>query len=173
MSTILLTSSKVELRFFNDVNRSIQVPARTNSVQQRFQLAGDIETNESQRLFEGPITSPANYAPLTPISFLERAANVFYDRTSVVFGSSMKYTWEETHYMCLKLSSALVNLGISRGDVVATLAPNVPAMQQLYSAVPMAEAVICTFNTRLDSSVLIDLLKHSEAKIIFVDQLFL
>ncbi|KAF3647573.1 hypothetical protein FXO37_19873 [Capsicum annuum] len=117
MSTILLTSSKVELRFFNDVNRSIQVPAHTNSVQQRCQLAGDIETNESQILFEGPVTSPANYVPLTPTSFLERAANVFYDRTSVVFGSSMKYTWEETHYMCLKLASALVNLGISPGDV--------------------------------------------------------
>ncbi|KAM3221586.1 butanoate-CoA ligase AAE1-like [Capsicum annuum] len=160
-------SSKMPLSLFNDVNRLVQLSARSHRARQLCQL---VETDESRRLMEGIVTSSVNYVPLTPISFLERATNVFYDRTSVVFGSSVRYTWEETHSRCLKLASALVQLGISRGDVVAILAPNVPAMQELHFAVPMAEAVLCTLNTRLDSSMIADLLKHSEAKIIFVDQ---
>ncbi|PHU24707.1 putative acyl-activating enzyme 2 [Capsicum chinense] len=117
----------------------------------------------------------ANYVPLTPISFLERAANVFSERTSVIYGpSSVLYTWEQTYARCLKLASALVHhLSISRGDVVATLAPNVPAIQELHFAVPMAGAVLCTLNTRLDPAMISALLMHSEAKIIFVDQEFL
>ncbi|CAN4083552.1 unnamed protein product [Withania somnifera] len=119
---------------------------------------------------EGPMRCSANYFPMTPISFLDRAAKVFRDRTSVVYGSSVRLTWEETHHRCLKLASALSQLGISRGDVVATLAPNVPAMQELHFAVPMAGAVLCTLNTRHDSAMVSVLLRHSEAKIIFVDQ---
>ncbi|XP_009764164.1 butanoate--CoA ligase AAE1-like [Nicotiana tabacum] len=152
-------SSKLAQKFFNGFNR---VQINTQSVRHLSQITGNIEI-ESRKI-------TANYVPLTPISFLERAADVFRDRTSVVFGSSVKYTWESTHSRCLKLASALVQLGISRGNVVATLAPNVPAMQELHFAVPMAGAVICTLNTRLDSSTIADLLKHSEAKIIFVDQ---
>ncbi|XP_009772939.1 isovalerate--CoA ligase AAE2-like [Nicotiana sylvestris] len=119
---------------------------------------------------EGLIKCEANHVPLTPLSFLERAANVFRDRTSVIYGSKVKYTWDETHVRCVKLASALVQLGISRGDVVATLAPNVPAMQELHFAVPMAGAVLCTLNTRHDSAMVSTLLMHSEAKVIFVDQ---
>ncbi|XP_016467094.1 butanoate--CoA ligase AAE1-like [Nicotiana tabacum] len=153
-------SSKLAHKFFNGFNR-VQLK-KTQSVRHLSQLTGNIET-ELRKISE-------NYVPLTPISFLERAVDVFRDRTSVVFGSSVKYTWENTHSRCLKLASALVQLGISRGDVVATLAPNVPAMQELHFAVLMAGAVICTLNTRLDSAMIADLLNHSEAKIIFVDQ---
>lgn len=117
---------------------------------------------------EGLVRCSANYAPLTPISFLERAARVYRDRTSVVYGS-LRFTWKQTFLRCVKLASALTQLGISRGDVVATLAPNVPAMQELHFAVPMAGAVICTLNSRHDSRMLSILLQHSEAKIIFVD----
>lgn len=117
---------------------------------------------------EGLVRCPANYVPLTPISFLERAAKAYGDRSSIVYGS-VKYTWGETHERCLRLASALTQLGISRGDVVATLAPNVPAMCELHFAVPMAGAVLCTFNARYDSAMLSSLLRHSEAKIIFVD----
>nr|QLF98496.1 acylsugar acyl-CoA synthetase 1 [Solanum quitoense] len=159
--------STMALRF----NRSVQLTAHAQRVRKMCQHAGGIEPmDESQKLLEGLVTSPTNYVPLTPLSFLERAAKVFHDRTSVVFGSSVKYTWEETHSRCLKLASALVHLGISRGDVVATLAPNVPAMQELHFAVPMAGALLCTLNTRLDSSMVAQLLKHSETKIVFVDQ---
>ncbi|MCD7459525.1 putative acyl-activating enzyme 2 [Datura stramonium] len=119
---------------------------------------------------EGFVKCSANFAPLTPLSFLERAANVFRDRTSVIYGKKLKYNWEQTHDRCVKLASSLVHLGISHGDVVATLAPNVPAMQELHFAVPMAGAVLCTLNTRHDSAMLSILLMHSEAKVIFVDQ---
>ncbi|CAN4083556.1 unnamed protein product [Withania somnifera] len=119
---------------------------------------------------EGLLKSSVNYVPLTPISFLERAANVFRGRISIIDGPSVKYTWEETHARCIKLASALSQLGVSRGDLVATLAPNVCAMLELHFAVPMAGAVLCTLNTRHDSAMISVLLKHSEAKVIFVDQ---
>ncbi|KAM3362898.1 hypothetical protein P3S68_017752 [Capsicum galapagoense] len=117
---------------------------------------------------EGLLKCSVNYVPLTPISFLERAANVFKGRISIVDGPSVKYTWEETHARCIKLACALSELGISRGDVVATSAPNVYTMLELHFAVPMAGAVLCTLNTRHDSAMISVLLKHSEAKVIFV-----
>lgn len=131
-------------------------------------FASDLLEPDSWKSMEGLVRCKANYAPLSPISFLERSATVYRDRTSVVYGS-LKFTWAETHQRCLKLASALSQLGISRGDVVAALAPNVPAMYELHFAVPMAGAVFCTLNTRHDSNMVSILLKHSEAKIIFVD----
>ncbi|KAG9136961.1 hypothetical protein Leryth_013823 [Lithospermum erythrorhizon] len=127
---------------------------------------------ESWKSMEGLVKSAANYVPLSPISFLERSAKVFSDRTSVVYGS-VEYTWEQTYVRCVKLASALAQLGISPGDVVATLAPNVPAMQELHFAVPMAGGVLCTLNTRHDASMISILLRHSEAKVIIVDYQFL
>ncbi|KAL3840966.1 hypothetical protein ACJIZ3_025557 [Penstemon smallii] len=132
----------------------------------------EIPENLEANSWEGLVRCAANYAPLTPITFLDRAAKVYRDRTSVVYGS-FKCTWEQTRLRCVKLASSLTRLGISRGDVVATLAPNIPAMQELHFAVPMAGAVICTLNTRHDSSMISVLLQHSDAKIIFVDYQFL
>ncbi|XP_021811517.1 probable acyl-activating enzyme 2 [Prunus avium] len=123
---------------------------------------------ESWKSMEGLVRCPANHVPLSPIVFLERAAKAYTDRTSLVYGC-LKYTWAQTHERCLKLASALTQLGISPGDVVATLAPNVPAMYELHFAVPMAGAVLCTLNARLDSAMISVLLSHSEAKIVFVD----
>ncbi|KAB1203551.1 putative acyl-activating enzyme 1, peroxisomal [Morella rubra] len=117
---------------------------------------------------EGLIRCAANYVPLTPISFLERSAIVYGDRASVVYGD-IRYTWRETLERCTRLASALTHLGISRGDVVAALAPNIPAMYELHFGVPMAGAVLCTLNTRHDAAMVAVLMKHSEAKIIFVD----
>ncbi|KAJ9172585.1 hypothetical protein P3X46_015802 [Hevea brasiliensis] len=130
-------------------------------------FSGDFE-QESWNSAEGLVRCSANYVPLSPISLLERAAKVYRDRTSVIYGS-VKYSWSDTYDRCLRLASALTQLGISRGDVVATLAPNVPAMYELHFAVPMAGAVLCTLNARHDSNMVSVLLKHSEAKIIFVD----
>ncbi|KAK2656878.1 hypothetical protein Ddye_009930 [Dipteronia dyeriana] len=127
---------------------------------------------ESWKSMEGLVRCSANYVPLSPVSFLERTSKVYRDRTSVVYGA-LKYTWSQTHQRCLKLASALAQLGICRGDVVATLAPNVPAMYELHFAVPMAGAVLCTLNTRHDSAMVSVLLQHSEAKIVFVDYHFL
>ncbi|XP_057987259.1 butanoate--CoA ligase AAE1-like isoform X1 [Hevea brasiliensis] len=121
---------------------------------------------------EGMLKCSANYVPLTPISFLERSAIVYRDRVSVVYGD-VKYTWRETHQRCIKLASALAQLGVSRGDVVAALAPNIPALYELHFGVPMAGAVLCTLNVRHDSAMVSALLRHSEAKFIFVDYQFL
>ncbi|RWW65854.1 hypothetical protein BHE74_00026818 [Ensete ventricosum] len=116
---------------------------------------------------EGSVRCPANYVPLSPISFLERAALVYGDRTSVVHGS-VAYTWRETRSRCLRVASALARLGVSRGDVTA-LAPNIPAMYELHFGVPMAGAILCTLNTRHDSAMVSVLLKHCEPKVVFVD----
>ncbi|XP_021845324.2 butanoate--CoA ligase AAE1-like [Spinacia oleracea] len=120
---------------------------------------------------EGLVRCSANYVPLSPISFLERAALVYRDQLSVVYGN-VKYTWRETLIRCTKLASALSHLAISYGDVVAALIPNTPAMYELHFAVPMAGAVLCSLNIRHDSAMLSVLLQHSKAKFIFVDYQF-
>ncbi|XP_044469482.1 butanoate--CoA ligase AAE1-like [Mangifera indica] len=114
----------------------------------------------------------ANYVPLTPISFLERAAHVYGDRTSIVYGTSVRYSWRETYESCLKLASALAKLQISPGDIVAALAPNIPALYKLHFAVPMAGAVLSALNTRFDAAMVASILEQLEAKIMFVDYQF-
>ncbi|XWS20854.1 hypothetical protein CRYUN_Cryun30bG0004600 [Craigia yunnanensis] len=121
---------------------------------------------------EGTIKCSANYVPLTPISFLDRSAIVYRDSVSVVHGD-VKYTWKQTRERCVRLASSLAQLGISRRDVVAVLAPNIPAMYELHFGVPMAGAVLCTLNIRHDSPMVAVLMKHSEAKALFVDYQFL
>ncbi|TYI88732.1 hypothetical protein E1A91_D03G003300v1 [Gossypium mustelinum] len=137
-----------------------------------FAADGDVDDGgdapQPWKSMEGLRRCSANHVPLSPISFLERAAKVYRDRTSLVYGCR-NFTWNQTHQRCLKLASALSQIGISRGDVVSTLAPNVPAMYELHFAVPMAGAVLCTLNSRLDSAMVSVLLAHSEAKILFVD----
>ncbi|WOL18208.1 hypothetical protein Cni_G27001 [Canna indica] len=112
----------------------------------------------------------ANSSPITPLSFLERTAVVYGDRTSVVYNRT-SYTWSETHRRCLRLASALCSLGISRGDVVSVIAPNVPAMYEMHFGVPMSGAVLNTINTRLDARTISILLCHSGSKLVFVDVL--
>lgn len=122
---------------------------------------------------DGTYRCSANYVPLTPISFLKRSAIVYRDRLSIIYGENVKFTWKQTLDRCTRLASALSLLGVSPGDVIAALAPNVPAMYELHFGVPMAGAVLCTLNMRHDSSMISVLLKHSGAKIIFVDYQFL
>ncbi|KAL6959878.1 Isovalerate--CoA ligase aae2 [Sarracenia purpurea var. burkii] len=153
-------------RFIGGVNRLLPV-SNQGFRRQLSEFPGNREP-EPPEWAECTVRCAANYVPLSPISFLERSAKVYRDRTSLVYGS-VKYTWKETHQRCLRLASALTQLGISRGDVVATLAPNIPAMQELHFAVPMAGAVLCTLNARYDSSMVSILLRHSKAKVIFVD----
>ncbi|CAN6314151.1 unnamed protein product [Urochloa humidicola] len=114
----------------------------------------------------------ANYVPLTPLSFLERAAVVYGDRTAVVSGDR-KFSWRETRERCLAGASALAHLGVGRRDVVAVIASNTPAMYELHFSVPMTGAVLCTLNTRHDAAMVSVLLKHSEAKVFLVETQFL
>ncbi|XP_074263848.1 butanoate--CoA ligase AAE1-like [Silene latifolia] len=120
---------------------------------------------------EGLVRCSANYVPLSPISFLERAALVYADKPSLVYGNA-HYTWKQTLERCTNLASSLAQLGISYGDVVAAIVPNIPAMYELHFGVPMAGAVLCALNTRHDSSMIAVLLNHSKAKVIFVDYQF-
>ncbi|KAK9164684.1 hypothetical protein Syun_005586 [Stephania yunnanensis] len=117
---------------------------------------------------EGTVKCSANYIPLSPISFLERAAIVYRDHTSVIYGD-LKYKWKETRERCVRLASALAQLGISQGDVVAALAPNIPALYELHFGVPMAGAILCPLNVRYDPAMVSVLLRNSDAKVIFVD----
>ncbi|XP_057809311.1 2-methylpropanoate--CoA ligase CCL4-like [Salvia miltiorrhiza] len=112
--------------------------------------------------------SSPNSRPLTPISFIERASTVYADCPSIVYGS-VTFTWSETYLRCLKIASTLSSLGISRGDVVSVLAPNIPAMYELHFAIPMAGAVLNTINLRLNAHTISIILRHAESKLVFVD----
>ncbi|KAL9224855.1 hypothetical protein vseg_000850 [Gypsophila vaccaria] len=112
-----------------------------------------------------------NSAPLTPLTFLERASLVYRDCPSIIYNTT-KYTWGDTYERCLRLASSIVSLGIGRGHVVSVVAPNVPAAYELHFAVPMSGAVLNNINIRLDPRTVSVLLRHSESKLVFVyDQL--
>ncbi|CAK9311548.1 unnamed protein product [Citrullus colocynthis] len=110
----------------------------------------------------------ANYASLTPITFLKRASAFYSDRTSLIYEGT-RFTWRQTYERCCRLASSLHRLNISKNDVVSVLAPNVPALYEMHFAVPMAGAILNTINTRLDANNIALILRHSEAKILFVD----
>lgn len=114
----------------------------------------------------------ANYVPLTPLSHLKRAAQVFADHVAVVYGAHRK-TYAEYHDRCTRLASALSALGIRSGDVVATLLPNVPAQAEAHFGVPACGAVLNTINTRLDVDTVAYIFDHSEARVVLVDTQFL
>ncbi|KAH0895837.1 hypothetical protein HID58_045405 [Brassica napus] len=111
----------------------------------------------------------ANSPPLTPLSFLERAATVYGDCTSIVYGANTVYTWRETNLRCLRVASSLSSIGIGKSDVVSVLSPNTPAMYELQFAVPMSGAILNNINTRLDARTVSVLLRHCESKLLFVD----
>ncbi|HEU4825072.1 MAG TPA: AMP-binding protein, partial [Dongiaceae bacterium] len=115
--------------------------------------------------------NPANYAPLTPLSFLERAAQVYPDRVSVIHGDR-QYRWKETYARSRRLASALVERGIGVGDTVAVMLPNIPAMVEAHFGIPMCGAVLNTLNTRLDSDAIGFMLDHGEAKVLITDREF-
>ncbi|KAL8246759.1 hypothetical protein R6Q59_007975 [Mikania micrantha] len=112
---------------------------------------------------------PANSTPLTPLTFLDRCATVYGDSPSIIYGHTT-YTWKQTRQRCLQLASSISNLGIKTLQVVSVIAPNIPAMYELYFAIPFAGAVINSINTRLDARTVSVILTHSESKLVFVDQ---
>ncbi|EYU33955.1 hypothetical protein ABFS82_11G112100 [Erythranthe guttata] len=110
----------------------------------------------------------ANYVPLTPLTFLKRASMVYSNRASLIHGG-VRFTWRQTYERCCRLASALKSLNIAKNDVVSVLAPNIPALYEMHFAVPMAGAVLNAINTRLDAKNIATILKHSEAKVFFID----
>jgi fatty-acyl-CoA synthase len=113
----------------------------------------------------------ANYVPLTPLSFLARSAAVYPDHVSTVY-EGRSFTWAETYARCRRFASYLAGRGIGKDDTVAAMLPNVPVMNELHFAVPMAGAVLNTLNIRLDAPSIAFQLDHGGAKIIVVDPEF-
>jgi fatty-acyl-CoA synthase len=115
--------------------------------------------------------TPANFVPLSPLSFLERSAAVYPDLTSAVYEGRV-FTWGQTYERCRRFASFLAKRGIGRGDTVAAMLPNIPAMNEAHFAVPMTGAVLNTLNIRLEAGTLAFQLDHGGAKIILVDPEF-
>lgn len=113
----------------------------------------------------------ANYTILTPLTFLMRASASYANRTSVIHEGT-RFTWSQTYDRCRRLASSLRALNIAKNDVVSVLAPNIPAMYEMHFAVPMAGAVLNTINHRLNAANIATILRHSEAKVFFVDYEF-
>jgi fatty-acyl-CoA synthase len=113
----------------------------------------------------------ANHAPLSPLSFIERTAQVYPQRTAVIHGS-LRRTWLQTYERCRRLASALQRAGLRKGDTVAVMLPNTPPMVEAHFGIPMAGAVLNTLNTRLDPEAIAFMLEHGEARAVIVDPEF-
>jgi fatty-acyl-CoA synthase len=113
----------------------------------------------------------ANFAALTPLMFIERAASVYPTHLAVVHGE-LRRTWQETYARTRRLASALAARGVGKGDTVAVMLPNTPAMVEAHFGIPMIGAVLNTLNTRLDAATLAFMLNHGEAKAVLIDREF-
>jgi fatty-acyl-CoA synthase len=113
----------------------------------------------------------ANYAPLTPLTFIERAAYVYPERLSIIHGAE-RQTWRQTYARCRRLGSALSRRGIGKNDTVAVMAPNTPPMVEAAFGIPMCGAVLNTLNTRLDAQTIAFMLRHGGAKALITDREF-
>jgi fatty-acyl-CoA synthase len=111
----------------------------------------------------------ANFQPLTPLTFLERAAAVFPDRPATIHGAQ-RFTYAELYARARRLASALTKKGIGRSDTVSVMLANTPAMIEAHYGVPMTGAVLNTLNTRLDAAILAFTLDHAEAKVLITDR---
>jgi len=113
----------------------------------------------------------ANYSPLSPLTFIERAASVYPERVAQIYADK-RYSWAETYRRCRRFASALQQRGIEADDTVALMLPNIPAMFEAHYAIPMAGAVILGLNIRLDADAIAFQLKHGEAKVLLTDREF-
>jgi fatty-acyl-CoA synthase len=115
--------------------------------------------------------TPANHAPISPLSFIERTAEVYPTRLAIVHGD-LRQDWATTYRRCRQLASALMQAGIGKNDTVAVMLPNTPPMVEAHFGIPMAGAVLNALNTRLDPETVAFMLDHGEAKAVIVDPEF-
>ncbi|MCP5150030.1 MAG: acyl-CoA synthetase [Ectothiorhodospiraceae bacterium] len=115
--------------------------------------------------------TPANWAALSPIAFLERSASVYPKKTAVVHGER-RYTYAELDARCRRLASALAARGVGVGDTVSVMAPNVPEMLEAHYGVPMTGAVLNALNYRLDAATIAFILGHARSKVLITDREF-
>ena len=135
-------------------------------------IVGPTKDKPARGLYDlGLERNPANYQPLTPLTFLDRAASVFPARLAIVHGKQ-KFTYADFYSRARRLASALVQYGIGRGDTVSVMLANTPPMLDAHYGVPMAGAVLNTLNTRLDPAALAFILDHAETKVLITDREF-
>ena len=115
--------------------------------------------------------TPANHVPLSPVSFVERSAEIFGDLPAVIHGQR-RYTWAQTRERSARLAAALQALGVGRGSTVSVMLPNTPEMVEAHYAVPALGAVLNTLNTRLDAALLAWQMNHCEAAVLITDTEF-
>ncbi len=115
--------------------------------------------------------NPANFQPLTPLGFLQRAASVFPEHTAVIHGS-LRRSYAEFYARARQLASALAKCGTKRGDTVSAMLANTPAILECHYGVPMCQAVLNTLNTRLDAAIIAFSLDHADAKVVIIDREF-
>ena len=111
----------------------------------------------------------ANYAHLTPLSFIERSASVYPNKVSIIHGK-IHYTWSQTYNRCCQLASALQQLGVGKGDTVSFMGANSPETFEAHFGVPMIGAVLNALNVRLDAKAIAFIIEHAETKVLFTDK---
>ena len=114
----------------------------------------------------------ANFQPLTPLTFLERAASVFPRHTAIIHGN-LRWSYAEFYSRARQLASALMQHNVGRSDTVSVMLANTPAMLECHYGVPMCQAVLHVIITRLDAAVIAFQLDHAEAKVVIVDREFM
>ncbi len=115
--------------------------------------------------------TPANYVALTPLTYLERSAAIWPDRTAIIHGN-VRRSWSETAARCRRLASALEKRGFGKGDTVAFIAANTPELFEAHFGIPLMGGVLNAINTRLDAEAITFILSHGESRIVFVDREF-
>jgi len=119
----------------------------------------------------GLCKTAANFSALSPLGFIERAASVYPEHIAVIHGS-LQRNWRDTYTRSRRLASALQRHGVTAGDTVAVMLPNIPAMVECHFGVPMSGAVLNTLNTRLDPEAIAFMLQHGEARVLITDREF-
>src|SRR5262249_22056879 len=132
-----------------------------------------VESPQGRDLYDAPhlAPNPANFAALSPLGFLSRAAAVYPDKTAVIHDRT-RLTYSQLNQRCRQLCDALRRRGIERGDTVAVMAPNVPALLEAHYGVPMAGAVLNALNYRLDARSIAFILGHGQARLLVADREF-
>jgi len=120
---------------------------------------------------QGMQQNPANFVPLTPLSFLDRIKDVYPDYEALIYKKRI-YTWRQVYERCTRFASALSKIGIGKGDVVSVMAANTPELFESHYTVPMTGGVVNTINTRLDARTVSYILDHSDCKVFIVDRQF-
>jgi len=132
-----------------------------------------VESTKGPDLYDAPhlARNAANFAPLSPLGFLSRSAGVYPDKLAIVHGAA-RVTYGRFYERCRQFADALRRRGIQRGDTVAVMAPNVPALLEAHYGVPMAGAVLNALNYRLDARSIAFILSHGQAKLLIADREF-